>query len=219
MKKFRVNFIVKLAVLSSVLLSTSCASRYLTVAPMGQLNQVSTRNIDGSKHYVPLMTYAGVSSSEVENVIQNSKKGRIKKKNPIYSEIIKFKGNTINEAVDNVVKSQVGGEYLMNARFYIVTQTEKNGKLVVTKTSFVGAGDIWGIKDSSQNIKGFQVGDRVVFTYTKELKKILKKNFSGVKGKQYKGVIVTLMGTSCTLRTDDGVLVDLDYPNLRKLGN
>lgn len=211
------NYLLQTAAVGLILISSSCATRTLKVAPMGQLNQVSTRNIDGSKKYIPLMTYAGVSSSEIENAIQNSKKGKIKRKNPIYKEITKYKGNTINEAVDNVVKTQVGGEYLMNTRFYIVEEKVKEGKLVTVKNSFVATGDVWGLRDSTQNIKGFKVGDRVVFTFTKELKKSLKKNFSGVIGKQYQALIVTLMGAECTLKTDDDVLVDIPYSNLRKL--
>jgi hypothetical protein len=198
------------------LLLYSCKSASLNVAPMGLLNSVSTRNVDGSKKYIPLMTYAGVSSSEIENAIQKSKKGRIKKRNPIYKEIIKFKGNNINEAVDNVVKTQVGGEYLMNVRFYLVQQRVKEGKMVTVKNTFVAAGDIWGLKDSTQNIKGFKLKDPVVFTYTRELKKIIKKDFKGEIGKQYSGEIVNLMGAEATVKLDNDVLLDIPYNNLRK---
>jgi hypothetical protein len=197
------------------LMFCSCGSS-LRVAPMGQVNLISTRNIDGSKDYVSLMTYAGVSSSEVENATARSKKGRIKKKNPIYKEIIKFKGNTINEAVDNVVKSQVGGEYLMNIRFYLVQQLTKEGKQIVIKNTFVASGDVWGLKDSTQNIKGLTLNDDVVFTYNNELKKVIKKNFKGILGKQYSGIIINLMGAEATIKLENGILVDIPYNNLRK---
>ena len=204
-----------IATIATVMLY-SCKTATLTVTPMGQLNSVSTRNIDGSKKYVPLMTYAGVSSSEVENAIARSKKGRIKKKNPIYKEIMKFKGNNLNEAVDNVVKTQVGGEYLMNSRFYLVQQRVKQNGLYVIKSTFVASGDVWGIKDSVQNIKGFKLNDPVVFIYTKELKKILKKNFTGTKGVQYSGTIINLMGAEATVKLDNGTVVDIPYSNLKK---
>ena len=206
----------KITYLSLVsLLFFSCGST-LVVAPMGQLNLISTRNIDGSKKYSSLMTYAGVSSSEIETAIASSKKGLIKKKNPIYKEIIKYKGTTINEAVDNVVKSQIGGEYLMNTRFYLVQQKTKEGQLMVIKNSFVASGDVWGLKDSTQNIKGFKLKDNVVFTYNRELKKVMKKNFVGTIGVQYSGTIINLMGAEATIELESGVLVDIPYNNLRK---
>jgi hypothetical protein len=198
------------------LLFFSCKSTTLVVTPMGQINSVSTRNIDGSKKYIPLMTYAGVSSSEVENAISKSKKGRIKKKNPIYKEIIKFKGNTINEAVDNVVKTQVGGEYLMNVRFYLVQQRTKEAGVTILKNTFVASGDVWGLKDSTQNIKGFKVKDKVIFTYNKELKKVIKKNFEGTLGMQYSGTIINLMGAEATVKLESGVVLDIPYNNLKK---
>jgi len=194
----------------------SCKPTTLIVTPMGQINSVSTRNIDGSKKYIPLMTYAGVSSSEVENAISKSKKGIIKKKNPIYKEIIKFKGNTINEAVDNVVKTQVGGEYLMNVRFYLVQQRTKEAGVMILKNTFVASGDVWGLKDSTQNIKGFQLKDKVIFTYNKELKKVIKKNFEGTLGVQYSGTIINLMGAEATIKLESGVVLDIPYNNLKK---
>lgn len=194
----------------------SCTTSSLTVTPMGQLNSVSTRNVDNSKSYVPLMTYAGISSSEVENAISKSKKGRIKKRNPIYKEILKFKGNTINEAVDNVVKTRVGGEYLMNVRFYLVKQMTKEGKLTVIKNTFVASGDVWGINDDNQNIKGFKLNDNVVFTYNRELKKVMKTNFTGTIGVQYSGTIINLMGSEASIKLESGLIVDIPYINLKK---
>ena len=44
------------------ILLTSCKFGGLTVVPSGNLNSVSTRNIDASKKFEPLKTYAGVGS-------------------------------------------------------------------------------------------------------------------------------------------------------------
>lgn len=197
----------------------SCSTRTLMVAPMGQLNQVSTRNIEISKKYEPLMTYAGVSSSEIENTVINSKKGKVREKDPVYKEISRYRGNTINEAVDNVVKSQIGGEYLMNVRFYLVTERVREGKIITIKNSFVAAGDVWGRKDSVQNIKGFRLKDKVVFTYDKEIKALIKKNFKGIKGVQYFGEINNLMGSEATIELENGTFVDIPYTRLRKVNN
>jgi hypothetical protein len=196
----------------------------IVVTPAGNLNSISTRNIDGSKKYEPLKTYAGVSSSEIEEAISRSKKGRIKARNPIYKEIMKYKGKTINEAVDNVVKSQVGGEYLMNSRIFLVQMAKKGysltkGSTNTVKYEYVCAGDVWGLKGGEQNIKGFKVNDQVVFVYTRELRRLVKrKNFKeGVLKKQYKGNVITLMGADATIKLENGTLIDIPYTNLRKL--
>ena len=104
----------------------------------------------------------------------------------------------------------------MNVRFYLVQKREKVGKVYVLKNTFVAAGDVWGLKDSTQNIKGFKINDPVVFIYTKELKKILKKNFSGIKGVQYSGTIINLMGAEATVKLENGTLVDIPYSNLKR---
>ncbi len=196
----------------------------LYVVPAGNLNSISTRNIDASKKYEPLKTYAGVGSSEIEEAISRSKKGRIKRRNPIYKEIIKYKGKSINEGVDNVVKSQVGGEYLMNARLFLVQMVGRSyslskGTTNTVKYEYVCGGDVWGIKGGDQNIKGFRMNDQVVFVYTRELRRIVKrKNFKeGVLKKQYKGTIITLMGADATIKLENGTLIDIPYTNLRKL--
>ena len=196
----------------------------ISVTPAGSLNSVSTRNIDASKKYEPLKTYAGVSSSEIEEAITRSKNGRIKKRNPIYKEIMKYKGKSINEGVDNVVKSQVGGEYLMNTRLFLVEMVSSKysiskGKTQIARFEYVCGGDVWGVKGGEQNIKGFKVNDKVVFVYTRELRRIVKrKNFKGGKiNVQYKGKIITLMGADATVKIDGGTLLDIPYTNLRHL--
>jgi hypothetical protein len=178
---------------------------------------VATRNIDKGAEYVALKTYAGVSNTELDNAIARSKKGLIGKKHPILQEINKYKANTINEAVDNVVKSQAGGEYLMNARFYVVEISDAQSGNIIFE--YVASGDVWGLKGKDLEIKGYRINDMVVFTYTKELQKALnKKNFpDGVIGKQYQGVVVGLSGAEATVKIENGSLLDIPYNLLRKL--
>lgn len=221
--------ILFLSVTFSIALSSCGVKVY--VSPLGSFNSISTRNIDASVKYEPLKTYAGVSSTEVDDVISKSKKGIVKKRNKIFREIMKFKGNTLNEAVDNVVKSQVGGEYLMNVRFYRVLESNPK-KPLEPKITYISSGDIWGQKIATQNIKGFSINDEVVFVYNKELKKILgdsklpvilgirSKIFpEGVINKQYRGTISDLMGAEATVQIKNGPILDIPYNNLKKVNN
>jgi len=219
MKKFLIN----ITLFSALAFFLSSCRATMVVTPMGELNMVSTRNISKSENYEALKTYAGVSSSDINNALSKSRKGYIPKKSQIFKEIMKFKGKTLNEAVDNVVKSQVGGDYLMNARLFLVLIAEKKGLLSnkhLVNYQYVLGGDVWGTKSAENDIQGFRTGDNVIFTYARELKKALngKKNFEdGVIGKQYQGKIVGLSGTEATVKLENGSLVDIPYSLLRKI--
>ncbi len=223
--KTNMKFILIITVFLMVI--SSCGVK-LYVTPLGAFNSVSTRNIDGSIKYEVLKTYAGVSSTEIDDVIAKSKDGIVKKRNRIFKEINKFKGKTLNEAVDNVVKNQVGGEYLMNVRFYQVREIDPKNK-IVNKITFISSGDIWGQKVASQNIKGFKIGEEIIFVYKRELKKALGDNnllvllnfrskiFPGGEiNKQYQGTITDLMGAEATIQIKDGPILDIPYNILKK---
>jgi hypothetical protein len=213
------NIIQVTSFASFLLLLFSCKSTGIIVSPAGSMSMVSTRNVDNGAPYVALKTYAGVSNTELENAIAKSKKGLISKKHPILLEINKYKGRSIDEAVDKVVKSQAGGEYLMNARFYTVEISDAQEGTV--RIEFVASGDVWGLKGKELEIKGFRINDLVVFTYTKELQKAMnKKNFpEGVIGKQYQGVVVGLSAAEATIKLENGSILDIPYNLLRKLNN
>jgi hypothetical protein len=211
-----------------LMIISSCGGVKLYVTPLGSFNSVSTRNIDGSIKYEALKTYAGVSSTEIDDVIAKTKTGIIKRRNRIFKEIIKFRGKTLNEGVDNVVKNQVGGEYLMNVRFYQVREVDPK-KPTQNQITFISSGDIWGQRKGNQNIKGFSINDEVVFVYKRELKKALGDNnllvLLGIRtklfpkgeiNKQYKGVITDLMGAEATIQIKDGPMLDIPYNILKK---
>lgn len=206
---------------SFIVLLSSCGSSF-TVSSVGELSMVATRNIDKSAKYEQLKAYAGVSGTEIEAAMAAAN-GVIKRKNPIVKEINAYKAKLINQAVDNVVKSVAGGEYLYNAKFYLVAeqikQSSVGGKKAPAITySYIASGDVWGVKDPNANVKGFKVNDKVVFTYTKELKKMLGKNFEGEVSKQYSGKVINLKGAEATIQLENNSVVDLPYTNLTNLG-
>jgi len=204
--------------LSAVVVLSSCGSTYF-ISPVGELSMVATRNIDKSANYVQIKAYAGVSGTEITAAMAAAKNGVIKRKNPIVKEINAYKAKLINQTVDNVVKSVAGGEYLYNAKFYLVGEVPGGmGKKVITY-NYVASGDVWGVKDANANIKGFKVNDKVVFTFSKELKKLLSKNFEGEAGKQYSGKVINLKAAEATIQLENSTVVDIPYTNLTNLGS
>lgn len=175
---------------------------------------VSTRNYDNSSNkYKRLRSYAGISSSDIDAAISTSKKGEIKKRNPILKKVSSFSSSAIEGAINNVVRSVPGGEYLTNVKIYAVTKVES--KEVSSK--YVATGDVWGKTTGNNDIKGFLVNDSVAFTYDKDLRKILKKNFDGERGVQYRGKVIVLHGATATVQLKNKTVIDIPYSYLINL--
>ncbi len=96
-------------------LTTSCTS----IKNIGALNMVSTRNIETSIKYV-------VVQKNFELTKKDKKRSR---------------AETIQEAVDAAVKKVDGGEYLMNARIYLI----KHDYFFAYSYYYAVDGDVWGI--------------------------------------------------------------------------
>ena len=133
-----------------VILLTSC----MQVKQIGKVNMISNRNVDPNLKYSLITTYSGGSDREL-------KKSRAK---------------TIEDALDATVRKVPGGEFLMNAKIYLV-----NGQFMAVE------GDVWG-SATHQSYKGFKVGDRVTW------KKL---------GKFYNGTITALKDDKTCLIEDD----------------
>ena len=133
---------------------------------------VSTRNIDSSEDYSLLRNYMGASKKEIKTT----------------------KAQTMEDAIDQVVRSTPGGEYLKNVKVYLV----KNRYLAVE-------GDVWGIS-SNINFRGFKVGNKVKWT----------KLF-----KDYTGTIIELKDDKvCTVKSDsDQEIIEVEYDDLVKIGD
>lgn len=91
MKQIFTNSIV---IISIALALTSCMS----VKQVGNLNMISTRNVDSKGDYVLLRNYMGGTKRELK----------------------KSKAKDFQQAIDNVVKQTPGGEFLKNVKVYIV---------------------------------------------------------------------------------------------------
>ncbi len=126
----------------------------MQVKQIGKVNMISNRNIDPNLKYSVITTYSGGSEREL-------KKSRAK---------------TIEDALDGTVRKVSGGEFLMNAKIYLV-----NGQFIAVE------GDVWG-SATQKNFKGFKVGDRVTW------KKL---------GKFYNGTIIALKDDKTCLIEDD----------------
>ncbi len=86
---------------------TSC----LSAKQIGKLNMVSNRNIDSKMEYVSLKNYTGGSRKELR----------------------RYKSESLEGAIDQVVKAVPGGEFLKNVKIY-----------VVNKKYYAVEGDVWG---------------------------------------------------------------------------
>jgi hypothetical protein len=138
---------------------------------IGSVNSISSRNIDTSANYELLKRYAGSGNKEVT---RNA-------------------ATTIDAAMENVIKSTPGGEYLMNVKIYKVEE------------KYSIEGDVWGIASKS-DIRGFRVNDEVVFKRS---------------GKVTKGFILGLIDSQkCYVRFKDDRGKDIDremkYDDLSK---
>lgn len=139
---------------------------------IGKLNMVANRNIDSGKEYRLLKSYAGGGQKELK----------------------KSKYVTLEEAVDGVVRSTAGGEYLMNVKIY-----------EVNKKYFAVEGDIWGVPGVAE-FKGFKVGDKVQW-----------KTLTSKK----QGTITSLHNDKVCLVKEDGKedAQEIKYEDLFKMGN
>lgn len=123
MIKPRISSYVLIA-LSATLLS--CTS----VEQIGRVNMISNRNIDSDMDYKMIATYSGGSKKELK----------------------KARAVTIEDAIDETVRTVPGGEFLMNAKIYIVNETY-----------FAVEGDVWGLHKVEKSHRGFRVGSKVLW--------------------------------------------------------
>lgn len=154
-----------------VILLSYCSCSKTTIKQIGKVNMISNRNVNSEFNYKPIKTYAGMSNKELKRV----------------------KNETIEEAIDQTVKSVPGGEFIMNAKIYQI-----NGEY------FAVEGDVWGLE--IKEYRGFKVGDRVQW----------KANF-----KTRIGVITSLLNDiECMVKEDgESNSTKIEYEKLNKIEN
>ncbi|MBE7443424.1 MAG: hypothetical protein HS119_13335 [Flavobacteriales bacterium] len=151
-----------------ILLSISCTS----FKEVGKVNMISTRNIDSKSEYKLLTTYSGGSEKDLR----------------------KSRAKTIEQAINETVRRTIGGEYLMNAKIYLVDERY-----------YAIEGDVWGKENNEKEIavNGFRVGDKVTWK----------------KAGTYKtGKIIALKDKVCLVEQDENQkTIEMDYYNLTKI--
>lgn len=162
-----------LAVLTAFIL-TSCTS----IKEIGRLNVISTRNVElGNQKYAKIATYAGETKKELK----------------------KAKCTSLDEAVNAIVRKYPGGEFLTNAKVWMIIKGNK--------TYFSASGDIWGVVNEDGNITrerhGFAVGDEVTW--------------SPVAGQFEKGTVDSFVDNeTCIIKKENGNLVKVKITKLNK---
>lgn len=143
---------------------SSCTS----VKQIGKVNMISNRNVDPKLNYDVISTYSGGSNREL-------KKSRAK---------------TIEDAIDQTVRKIPGGEFLMNAKIYLV-----NGQYIAVE------GDVWGVT-SNVAYRGFKVGDKVTWK---------------AKGNFITGTIKSLKDDkTCLVENESGDIIEKKYDEITK---
>lgn len=112
-----------------VLLALTSSVGCMSVRQVGKVNMISTRNVDPTVHYELVSSYAGGTERELR----------------------RSRAENVEQAIDDTVKKVPGGEFVVNARLYIVNERY-----------FAVEGDVWGRK-GNHAFRGFTVGDRVSF--------------------------------------------------------
>lgn len=151
-----------LFLISISILFSSCISSKM----IGKVNMISTRNVDPKLNYTLLSSYVGEGS------------------------LYRTKSKTLDDAINSTVKKVPGGEFLMNAKIYVLS----NGYIHVS-------GDVWGIP--TDNFNGFKIGDKVTFKLFNEYTTGVITGF-----KDNEKAIVK--------RDKDQKIVEIDFSNLIK---
>ncbi|MBK6834244.1 MAG: hypothetical protein IPG89_08235 [Bacteroidetes bacterium] len=140
---------------------TSCIS----TKQIGDLNMISTRNVETKTDYVLIRNYMGGTKRELK----------------------RSKAKDLKDAVNNLVKQTPGGEFVKNAKVYLV-----NGKYYAVE------GDIWGIAQNI-NFRGFKVGDIVQY-----------------KGNKYT-ITELKNDKVCTIKDDNEKIREASYDDLKRI--
>ncbi len=156
------------------------SSCFTSVKQIGKLNMISNRNVESNANYVLVKTYAGASKKELKHT----------------------KAVTVEDAIDNTIRQVPGGEFLKNAKIYIVKHKY-----------FAVEGDVWGLSGNI-SFKGFKVGDHVTW----KNKRNLVEKIAGEKP-YLTGVIKSLKDDQTCLIQIDGVdqkTTELLYDDISK---
>ena len=92
----KLNSVKKIAILATSISLASCMS----IKEIGDLNMISTRNVDSKGDYVLLRNYMGGTKKELK----------------------KSKAIDLEQAINNVVKQTPGGEFIKNVKVYIINK-------------------------------------------------------------------------------------------------
>lgn len=129
---------------------------------------ISNRNVEAKLDYSLISSYFGGSEKELK----------------------KTRATSIEDAVDQTVRKIPGGEFLMNAKLYIVNNTY-----------FAVEGDVWGKLDNL-SYRGFKVGDQVVIDK-------VRKSIATIKSLKD--------DKSCFVERDYGRIEEVNYDRLSKI--
>ncbi len=146
---------IKMLVFSAIVIVAISLGSCTSLKQIGSVNMISQRNIDSKADYVLLQVYAGGSDRDLKG----------------------SRAKTIEDAINQTVKTIPGGEFLKNAKIYIVVQ----GKVFY----YACVGDVWGVAGIAASYNGLKAGDKVTWKNTKLIK-------NSTDAQYFTGVIVSM---------------------------
>jgi len=164
---------MKKAILFSMIgVTMMCLSGCYTVKQIGDVNMISERNIDSKFDYQRITTYSGGSKKQLK----------------------KSRAENLQQAVAQTVKQVPGGEFIMNAKAYIIKRR--------FSTYFAVEGDVWGHPIESGDYQGYKLGDRVMFSD------------AGIK--RYGKIVAIKDAEKCIVEDDNGRKHTVRYDKLMR---
>ena len=88
---------------------------------------------------------------------------------------------------------------------------------MIPTSFYMASGDVWGTKTTEDNIKGFKTGDKVVFTYSKQIKNSVGKVFKGKLNSQYSAKVVELKSATAIIQLESGEIIEIPYLEIVRL--
>jgi len=161
MKK-KINLLALLLIVP--LFFSSCAPKLKdNLKKAGTLSIASTKNVDLTGEYVLLKRNAGFDETQIDALRKRGKRRTTRKKvsrrtrKNIVGTYARLEGETINQAINNVVEDTPGGMFMENVEIYW------NAKNKSKDVRYVVSGDVYGLAGQAKQIRGFVVNNKALY--------------------------------------------------------
>jgi len=143
---------------------SSCAPKLKDdLKKAGTLSIASTKNVDLSGEYVLLRRNAGFDETQMDALRKRGRRRTTRKsvsrktRKNIVGAYARLEGETINQAINNVVEDTPGGMFMENVEIFWNDKNSSN------KVRYVVSGDVYGLAGQAKQIRGFVVNNKALY--------------------------------------------------------